>query len=496
MWSMSTAPDRRAKGRDGRAYRVALGVAAAGALALPLIALAATRGSAAGPPSFSREIAPLVEEKCAGCHQLGGIAPFAFRTARDLTTRSAAVTAMVKGGLMPPWPPGPDSPRYRGEARRTLTEAQRATLLDWISRAPRAATGKIGAPRAAATPAAPGERLLRLSLPTPYRPAASGGGTDDYRCFLLDPGLDRDVFVTSARIEPGAAAVVHHVILFRVPPASVAAARRVDARSAAPGWSCFGGTGVSLADGQGAVRALDDAPWIGAWAPGWGGERLPRGLGIPLGKGSQVIMQVHYNLLNGSQADRSSAVLTTVPAIERLTRVETTLLPAPVEVPCADGESGPLCDRDAASRDQVQRLGPDAGFFPLGLLLLCGKDAAKPPVGPTSFCDRPISQPTTIRAVAGHMHLLGASIKVELNPGTPRALVLLDIPRWDFHWQAMYTLANPVEARAGDVLRVTCRYDASRRSLLPAAARTPRYMLWGEGTTDEMCLGIVQVTRG
>jgi hypothetical protein len=24
---------------------------------------------------------------------------------------------------------------------------------------------------------------------------------------------------------------------------------------------------------------------------------------------------------------------------------------------------------------------------------------------------------------------------------------------------------------------------------------TPRYVLWGEGTTDEMCLGIVQVTR-
>jgi hypothetical protein len=105
--------------------------------------------------------------------------------------------------------------------------------------------------------------------------------------------------------------------------------------------------------------------------------------------------------------------------------------------------------------------------------------------------------PATIYTVAGHMHLLGRSIRVELNPGTPDARVLLDIPRWDFHWQASYTLAQPVHVEAGDALRVTCRHDASLRKESPqAAARAPRYILWGEGTTDEMCLGIVQVARG
>ena len=53
-----------------------------------------------------------------------------------------------------------------------------------------------------------------------------------------------------------------------------------------------------------------------------------------------------------------------------------------------------------------------------------------------------------------------------------------------------------MQAQARDVLRVTCRHDASLRKQQPqAAARKPRYILWGEGTTDEMCLGIVQVTR-
>src|SRR5207344_2431328 len=93
---------------------------------------------------------------------------------------------------------------------------------------------------------------------------------------------------------------------------------------------------------------------------------------------------------------------------------------------------------------------------------------------------------------AGHMHLLGAAVRLELNPGTPNARVLLDIPRWNFHWQNAYTLAKPVEAKPGDVVRVTCRHDVSKRVHAAhtgaAIPQTPRYILWGEGTTDEMCL--------
>ena len=94
------------------------------------------------------------------------------------------------------------------------------------------------------------------------------------------------------------------------------------------------------------------------------------------------------------------------------------------------------------------------------------------------------------------MHLLGKSIRVELNPGTDHARVLLDIPRWDFHWQGAYSLKEPVEAKPGEVLRVTCRYDPSlRHHGAHGIPKTPRYVLWGEGTTDEMCLAVLQATR-
>ena len=476
--------------------RIALVLTAALALGLPLAAFAATR-SHTSAPSFERDVAPILQAKCQGCHRVGGIAPFAFRTRGDVKTWAPVIATAVRTGLMPPWPPGPSSPRYVGQDTRKLSASERATILAWV----RSGAHVDGAPLkplpAAPIPVRAGESVLKVAMPASYKPTSRNGATDDYRCFLLDPKLTQDVFVTSARIDPGASRVVHHVILFKETPAQAAEARHLDAASPGLGWSCFGGTGVSLGSSAAGVEsALNDANWISAWAPGWGGGRLPDGNGVPLPAGSQIVMQVHYNLLNGKTPDRSQAILTVAPASAKLTPVQTVLVPAPVELACTKREHGPLCNRGAALQSLVSKYGPSAGIAPAGLLLLCGKNVANPRASPVTTCDRRIDTPTKILVVAGHMHLLGASIRLTLNPGTPNARVLLDIPHWNFHWQNAYTLAQPVEAKPGDVVRVTCRYDVGKRLHLPASARTPRYVLWGEGTTDEMCLGILQVTHG
>jgi Copper type II ascorbate-dependent monooxygenase, N-terminal domain/Copper type II ascorbate-dependent monooxygenase, C-terminal domain len=479
-----------------RATRAVLVVAGIVVLAVPLAAIAASRGGSASP-SFTKDVAPIIRDKCAGCHQAGGIAPFPLTTARQISARSGLIEAAVEQGRMPPWPPGTRSPAYVGQSQRTLGAAQRRTILAWARAGGRVDGPARGAPQPQTTPVRPGESVLDLRMPAAYRPRAASGATDDYRCFLLDPKTGADMSVTSARIEPGARKVVHHVILFRIAQSQVAEARRLDAGDRGQGWSCFGDTGLSLDTTAGIQSALNDANWIAAWAPGWGGSRLPEGTGVQLPAGSQIVMQVHYNLLNGRSADRSRALLTAAPASANLKPLRTMLLPGPVELACAPGERGRLCSRTEALVELSRKYGAEAGVVPAGLLLLCRGSAATPKPSVVSTCDRRISQPTTIHVAAGHMHLLGASIRLELNPGTAGARALLDIPRWDFHWQNAYQLARPIEAKAGDVVRVTCRHDVHKRQHGGhGVPKTPRYVLWGEGTTDEMCLGILQVTRG
>ncbi|MGH3507434.1 MAG: hypothetical protein ACRDO2_09545 [Nocardioidaceae bacterium] len=343
-------------------------------------------------------------------------------------------------------------------------------------------------------PLRPGERFVELAMPQPYTPAAPyGSGTDDYRCFLLDPGLDQDAFVTGVNVLPGNPDVVHHVILFRVPPGDVGDAEAQDAAEPGQGWTCFGGTGLDTQIGG----DLDAAPWIGAWAPGGGESVMAPDIGIPLQPGSRIIMQVHYNLLAGSAPDVSSTQLRLARGNAALARLETMLMPAPVELPCRPAhDDGPLCEREAAVADVVDRFGAGAGWAVAGLQMLCGGRTVDPAAGAVQSCDRVVSSPMTVRAVAGHMHLLGRAIRVELNPGTADARTLLDIPVWDFDNQGAVPLRTPAQIGPGDTLRVTCRHSQQLRDLLPAFDGQPdRYVVWGDGTTDEMCLGILLVTR-
>jgi Copper type II ascorbate-dependent monooxygenase, C-terminal domain len=338
-----------------------------------------------------------------------------------------------------------------------------------------------------------GEWFNNLVMPRPYTPSPPNGGTDDYRCFLVDPKLTKRAFLTGSQFLPQNADIVHHAIFFRLSPADIPEARKLDAATPGEGWTCFGGTGIGGSDPS---RQLDSgASWVAAWAPGSNERLLGPGAGYVMEPGSLIIMQVHYNLLGSAGkpagTDQSGIRLRLMDGEAKLRPLQTTLLPAPVELPCAPGESGRLCDRELAVLDVMRRFGNEAGFTVAGLNLICND--GKPPVaGPVQRCDHRVREAGTVYAVAGHMHLLGRSIKVELNPGTPRAQTLLDEPVYSFHDQSARALPRPVTVKPGDTYRVTCTHDATFRQRLPALrALPPRYVVWGDGTSDEMCLGIV-----
>ena len=128
-----------------------------------------------------------------------------------------------------------------------------------------------------------------------------------------------------------------------------------------------------------------------------------------------------------------------------------------------------------------------------GLISACSGGTPVP--GNTQHCDVPIPQPLTVYAAFGHMHLLGRSIKVELNPDTPKAQTLLDVPNFDFDHQRLQPMPSPVDVNPGDTVRVTCTHDATLRQKLPQLSKLPpRYVVWGDGTSDEMCLGLLTAT--
>jgi hypothetical protein len=238
------------------------------------------------------------------------------------------------------------------------------------------------------------------------------------------------------------------------------------------------------------------ASWVDTWTPG-GTETLFAGdMGYRLEPGSLLVLQIHYNLHGAGDAvaaDRSGIRLRQTRGSPRTVSLDTVPLSAPIELPCTADESGPLCDRDAATADVAARFGPAAGGRADRLLRMCGYDAPRP--GDRQSCDVPAPAGVTVHATRGHMHLLGRSITVELNPGTSRARTLLDVPAFDFDDQALHILPEPVTLAAGDVLRTTCTYDAGLRARLPQLRDLPpRYVVWGEGTADEMCAALLTVS--
>jgi hypothetical protein len=481
-------------------------LALAAALACATAVVLVHRSGAASPPTYYRDVAPILDTKCASCHRLGGIAPFSLTSVQDAKARAAGILQMTKAGLMPPWMPGPDSADLVGRDRRRLTPDELATLAAWVAAgAPAGSRADLHAkPVTGAGLSGPGTTIT-LAPARAYTPHAAGGAIDDYHCFVLNPHLKQDMYVTGALIQPQRTGIVHHVILYEAAGAQATAAAQLNAQSGGKGWTCFGGPNLPLdISSPGALDRLGQPPWIAAWVPGHTTNSLPAGTGVLLHKGALIVMQVHYNLIESAGPDRSRAQLRLRPATTHLTPLQTDLIAAPVELPCPNGRTAGLCSRTRAFQDEVAKYGAENAYIPTALLRLCGKTLADYPqdVGAgtaiQTSCDRAVDAPETIYGVAGHMHLRGRDISITLDPGTAKQQTLLHIPAWDFHWQDVYYLVHPVHVGPGDTIRVSCTFDNSvaDQPVIGSSQIAPRYVLWGEGTTDEMCLGMLSVSAG
>ena len=87
---------------------------------------------AAGPPvTYYKDVEPIVQSHCLGCHSKGGIAPFQLDTYEAVKGMSASIVAATKAGIMPPWGTTETSacaPRYKWKNDPRLSTTELATL--------------------------------------------------------------------------------------------------------------------------------------------------------------------------------------------------------------------------------------------------------------------------------------------------------------------------------------------------------------------------------
>jgi hypothetical protein len=70
------------------------------------------------------------------------------------------------------------------------------------------------------------------------------------------------------------------------------------------------------------------------------------------------------------------------------------------------------------------------------------------------------------------------------------------VTNYNFDDQSSTTLKSPIAVKAGDTIRVECSFDPTlRQKISQLKGLAPRYVTWGEGSSDEMCLGVIAATK-
>lgn len=423
------------------------------------VVLYACHESPTSPPTYHRDVAPILNAHCTTCHTEGGIAPMPLTSFEWASAYSAQIATETSLRRMPPWPPVDSCLELRGAA--SVSQDDIATLQRWATQgALRGSPSDYEArpPRVSPTLPATGDLTLRLDVP--YFPDIESH--DDYRCFILDPQLTASRELAAARITPGATNLVHHVLLYEVRSTAVSALETLEREDSEPGYSCFGGIGIPVEQGPANMGAQYNQQGLGGWAPGSDPIIFPPGTSITIQPGSRIVMQMHYASHNATEPTGDTTT------VDLYFATDETRVPA----------------QWSAVYNASFRIPADT-----------------PPSDPqaTVRASMALASPNRLFGIAPHMHLLGHEIRLDVVHRDGSRECLIHIPSWDFHWQKTYWLAQPLallgSAQNYDTLELTCTFDntianqpTDDHTDMP---RPPRTVTWGESSADEMCLAFL-----
>ena len=396
-------------------------------LAMGIAALAATNSA---PVTFNKDVLPILQKNCQGCHRPGELAPMSFLSYSETRPWAKAMKQAVVTKKMPPW--FAEKGHFAND--RTLTDDDISTLARWADNgAPEGDAKDKPAPLAFQD----GWNIqpdLIVEMPKEFQVAASG--TINYQNFLVKVNFPEDRWVVAAEMRPGNPKVVHHGRVIVRPPTSTWMAKAV------PGEPYEEGS-----DGMGGARAGTDL--LGKYNPGLGAQSFEvDGSAKFIPKGSDLVFNLHYTAVGTPQTDRSKVGLVFAKHPPTLRYWMSPGTPAAFNLVIPAGDS----NAEVVSEVTI------------------GVDGAR------------------LVYIQPHLHLRGKDYEIRLTYPTGETETIFK-GVWDFNWQVGYQLAKPVPVPKGTKILAIAHYDNSiNNKFNPDPTKT---VWWGDQNWDEMQSGFL-----
>lgn len=390
------------------------------------------------PPTFYRDIGPILAAHCQICHRPGEIAPFPLVTYPDVKPWAKLIAKSVEGKKMPPWFADPCCGHFKNDP--SLTNQQIATMQRWAA---------AGAPPGDENDAPPAPHWTKgwnitspeLVLKMPVAVKIPAAGDVEYTYEIVPTNFAKGKWVRSSELRPGARDHVHHAVVYIRAPQSTWL-------RGAPLGVPF--TASTLRDPHMMREAhFTTSDLLLVYAPGSAAENWPEGMAKFIPAHSDVVFQMHYTT-NGHPARDQSALGLIFLKRQPKQRVLTLQL-------ANDHDTIPIPPNTDDYRVEVSGTLPNdctlLGFFP-------------------------------------HMHLRGKKFEYNIvHPDGSRETLLR--VNYDFYWQLSYLLAEPRLLPAGTKLEAIAWYDNSRSNPHNPDSDSP--VEWGDQTYNEMMVGFFDV---
>jgi hypothetical protein len=398
----------------------------------------------AGSPSakqsdvtFYRDVLPILEARCQGCHRPGEVGPMAFGGYNETRPWAKAIKQAVLLGKMPPWyadaPPG----KFHNDPR--LSQQEMNKLAAWADNGAPAGNPK-DAPHALAF--ADGWSIDKpeaiFEIPTPYQIPATG--TLEYTYVIVPTGFKEDRWVTQAEVRPGNRAIVHHANVYIREPGSNWLREYPMGKLFVPEERGErAGTGGNSSAGASVREQV-----IAGYVPGRPAKQVPDGYAMLIPAGSDLVFQLHYTTNGKPTTD--------------VTRI------------------GFVFAKQTPAKRVIRVQASNAGF-----------------VIPPGAADYAVSGSAALGVdcellnVYPHMHLRGKSMALSVVYPSGEREELLRVPHYDFNWQLVYALSQPRILPKGTLLKADATFDNSASNRFnPNPQATVR---WGDQSWDEMMVG-------